>query len=235
MSPNSRRKSDIASTSLGDQRFGHEVGKLHDEDLFGRIAHPGRVVDDQRFRMDAFENMRRRDVVHVERRVLPQKHDIHPGQVRALGRTQGEMIALDVAHGQRLKQGADRSVAQGQPVGRVVEQVMAARLRLETQGERGVALDRDGGDMVHLDRDGKRHDRSSIGLALSGARARQNQSASDRENRRHMHRPAARKHSDQIESYRKPAMVRLSGQPVIGRADDAPAPVRRHGVHRLGQ
>ena len=37
----------------GDQGSGHEIGEFGDEDFFGRIAHRGRVIDDERLRMDA--------------------------------------------------------------------------------------------------------------------------------------------------------------------------------------
>src|SRR4051812_7586874 len=54
----------------------HQVDELGDEELFGRIANLARVVHDERSRMDLLEKMRRRDVVHVERRILPHQHDI---------------------------------------------------------------------------------------------------------------------------------------------------------------
>ena len=61
----------------GDQGRRHQVGELGDEDLFRRVAHPGRVVDHQRLRVDALEHMRGGDVVHVEGRVLAQQHHVH--------------------------------------------------------------------------------------------------------------------------------------------------------------
>jgi hypothetical protein len=85
MSPNSARKALISADVLGDQRFRHQVGELGDEDLLRRIAHPGRIVDHQRLRMDALEEMRRRDVVHVEGRILAQQHHVHLRQIGARG------------------------------------------------------------------------------------------------------------------------------------------------------
>ena len=52
--------------------------------------------------MDALEQMRRGDVVHVEGRVLAQQDDVHFGQVGAGGVAERVMVALDVADRQRL-------------------------------------------------------------------------------------------------------------------------------------
>ena len=60
----------------GDQRRRHQVGKLDDEHLFRRVAHLRRIVDHQRLRMDALEQMRGGDVGEVERRVLAQQHHV---------------------------------------------------------------------------------------------------------------------------------------------------------------
>jgi hypothetical protein len=60
----------------GDQRRRHQFGEMRDQDLFGRIAHLGGVIDHQRLRVDALQQMRRGDIGHVEGRVLPQQHDV---------------------------------------------------------------------------------------------------------------------------------------------------------------
>jgi len=137
----------------GDEGGRHQVGEFGDEDLFRRIAHPGRIVDDERLRMDALEQVRRGDVGHVEGRVLAQQHHVHGGQIDTLGRAERVVIALDVAQLHRLDGGVDLAVAQAQAVRRVVEEPVAAALRLETHGEGGIARDVDGRHMVHLDRD----------------------------------------------------------------------------------
>ena len=64
-----------------DERRRHQVLEVQHEDLLGRVAHVRRIVDDQRLRVDALEQMRRRDVGHVERRVLPQQHHVPVGEV----------------------------------------------------------------------------------------------------------------------------------------------------------
>ena len=60
-----------------DQRRRHQFGKFGDEEFLRRIAHAGRIVDDERLGVDPLEQMRGGDVVHVEGRVLPQKDHIH--------------------------------------------------------------------------------------------------------------------------------------------------------------
>ena len=55
----------------------------------------------------------------------------------------------------------DGTVFEREVLGQVVEQVVAARERLQPQDEGAVGLDIDGLDGVHLDGDGKAHDVSS--------------------------------------------------------------------------
>ncbi len=69
-----------------DKRRRHEIEKVEDEHFLGRIAHAGGIVDDERLGMDALQEMRRRDVGHVEGRVLAQQDDIAVGQRQRLGR-----------------------------------------------------------------------------------------------------------------------------------------------------
>ncbi len=80
--------------------------KLHDEDLFRRVAHRSRVVHHQRARVDALENVRVGDVGHVEGRILPQQHDVQFGQVRDIRLAEREVVAGFVAYRQRLDRGA---------------------------------------------------------------------------------------------------------------------------------
>ena len=65
---------------------GISVGKFGDEHLFRRVAHLRRVVDHQRLRMDALEQMGGGDVGQIERRVLAQQHHVEFGERRPLGR-----------------------------------------------------------------------------------------------------------------------------------------------------
>ena len=59
-----------------DQGRRHQLRKIHHEQLFRRIADAGGIVHHQRLGMDALEDMRRGDVGEIERRILPQQHDI---------------------------------------------------------------------------------------------------------------------------------------------------------------
>ena len=137
----------------GNERRRHQVRKLRDEDLFRRIAHPSRIVDDERLRVDALQHVGRRDIGHVEWRVLTEQNDIHGRQVDALRRTEGEVVALGVAQLHRFGSGIDLAVTQRQSLGRIMEKPVAPRLRLQAHGESRIACDVDGRDMVHLDRD----------------------------------------------------------------------------------
>ncbi len=59
-----------------DQRRRHQLREIHHEQLLRRVAHAGRVVDHKGVRMDALQIARRGDVGEIERRILPQQHDI---------------------------------------------------------------------------------------------------------------------------------------------------------------
>ena len=107
--------------------------------------------------MDALQDVRGRDVVHVEGRVLAQQDHVHLRKVGPHRLAQREMVALHVANGHGLDARHDLAVAERQPVGRVVEQLVAAPLRFQRQREAGVARNVDGGDVVHLDGDVERH------------------------------------------------------------------------------
>jgi hypothetical protein len=107
--------------------------------------------------MDALEEMRRRDVGHVERRVLPHQHDVDAREIEALGGVDAVMVALDVAHRERLHLGHHLAVPHREAVRRVIEQPVPARLRLQQQREGRIAGDPDLLDRVHLDRDGEAH------------------------------------------------------------------------------
>ena len=79
-----------------NHRRGHEVGKVHHEQFFGRVAHGFRIIDDERAGLDALEQMRRRDIGQIERRVLAQQHDIDLSQIDAPHFAKQGMLALDV-------------------------------------------------------------------------------------------------------------------------------------------
>ena len=103
--------------------------------------------------MNAFQQVGRGDVGHVEWRILAQMDDIHGRQIDTFRRGQREMVTLDVAQLHLFDGGVNLAVAHGETVRRVVEQPVSACLRLKAHGEGGVTGDVDAGDMIHLDRD----------------------------------------------------------------------------------
>jgi hypothetical protein len=69
-----------------------------------------------------------------------------------------EMIARDALDGDGMSQRMEPVVlVQRQAADIVMEQRMAARLRRQHQGERGIARDIDRMERVHLDRDAQGH------------------------------------------------------------------------------
>ncbi|MCY1544178.1 hypothetical protein D9M68_800390 [compost metagenome] len=140
------------------QRGRHQLGEIGDEDLFRRIAHGRWRIDHQGLGMNALEHVRERDVVHVEGRILAHMDHVLGGKIHPTLFAQHEMLALGlVEYGDRRRQGRNDIAAQGQRIGRVMQQFVAARLRFQHHGERGIAARIDGGDMVHLDRDFELH------------------------------------------------------------------------------
>ena len=129
-----------------------------------------RIVDHQRLGMDALEQVRGGDVGHVERRVLAQQHHVEVGEV--LGARVGQAVVraglvLDL----QRRAARDQPAAEQREVGRrVVEELVAAPLRLEQQGEGGIAADVDAVDRVHLAGDVERHAVSVLRAASWRAR-----------------------------------------------------------------
>ncbi|BBK39856.1 hypothetical protein STAQ_49340 [Allostella sp. ATCC 35155] len=66
---------------------------------------PHRVVHDQGLRVDVLQEMGRRDVGHVEGRVLPHQDDVHGGEVDRLPRAEAVVVALLAPHLQRAAAG----------------------------------------------------------------------------------------------------------------------------------
>ena len=157
MSPCSSRNVPYRVRIAGNQGRRHQVRIAVDVDLLRRVAHLGRVVHDQGRRMDMLEKVGRRDVGHVEGRVLAQQDRVHFRQVGEPRFAQIGMAALLGPHGQALHWRAQHALAEAQRVRRVVMQRMAARLRLHGQHESAVRPDVDGVDGIHLDRHAQRH------------------------------------------------------------------------------
>ncbi len=116
--------------------------------------------------MDALEQVRRRDVGHVEGRVLAQQHDVAAGQV--LGARVGQLVVrADLVLDMQRLAAREQAVAVQAEVGRrVVEHVVPAPLRFQQDRERGIAADVDPLDRVHLAGDAQGH---VIGSVVSGA------------------------------------------------------------------
>ena len=94
----------------GDQGRRHKLRKIHDKELFRRIAHAGRIIDDQHVWLHMLKQMRRGDIGEIERRILAQKDDVERGEIERLCLAQGEMIAFDIAHLERRRHGHDPAV-----------------------------------------------------------------------------------------------------------------------------
>src|SRR5690606_9486473 len=115
-----------------------------DEDLLRTVAYPCRVIDDERLRMDAFKQAGGGYVVHIEGRVLTKQDHVHFRHVCAHRFTKREVIALHISKLHLLNASENLSAKHGEPVRGVVEEPVAAPLRLKRQGETRVAGDRDG-------------------------------------------------------------------------------------------
>jgi hypothetical protein len=107
--------------------------------------------------MDTLEQMRGRDVGEVERRVLPHQDDVECRQRHAPVVAESEMVAHDVADGERLHAGEHLALQHRHPVGRVIAERVSAGLRLQQQRKGRIAADIDPLDRVHLNRDVQRH------------------------------------------------------------------------------
>ena len=80
----------------GDHRRRHESREIEHPDLFRRVAHRRRVVDDQRLALDPLEQVGRGDVAEVERRVLAHQHDVDvAAEVEDREVAEREMVAGD--------------------------------------------------------------------------------------------------------------------------------------------
>src|SRR6056297_652433 len=94
--------------------------------------------------------MGRGDVEHVKRRVLPQPDHIEISQINLDLIAQTEMITGDALHLQWPAAGDDPALGIGQPIRRIVKQLMAPGLCLFGQTKRAVSRDINRPDRVHL-------------------------------------------------------------------------------------
>ena len=144
----------------GDGGRRRQLGEVEHQELLGVVAHPEWVVDNQRARVDAVEDVGGGDVAHVEGRVLAQPDHVLARRGRWWPRAQREVVALPAAHLDRPAAGGDPALVERQPVGGVVEQPVPARLRLLHDPEGGIGGDVDPLDRIHLDGDVQGHGRA---------------------------------------------------------------------------
>ena len=91
--------------------------------------------------MQPFEQMGRRHIGEIERRILPQQNDVHLREIDGAGFAEVGMRARLVPDLQRLRGRDQRFAFKRKTVGRVIEQLVAPRLRLQQQCEGRVAGD----------------------------------------------------------------------------------------------
>ena len=140
---------------------GISSGKSITNSFSGASRTLARIVDDQRPRVDALKNVSCRNIGEIERRVLPQQHDVEVGEVDEPSLAETRVIALNVLDRKRFRHGLDARAVEPQTIGRVIENAMAARLGFEEKRKGRIARDADALDRVHLHGDGKGHWRSS--------------------------------------------------------------------------
>jgi len=101
--------------------------------------------------------MRRRDVGHVEGRILAHQHHVHRREVDGFERAGARVVALLALDFEAAGMGGQRAVLEAQGLGQVVAQRMSARLGFESQREGRIGVDIDILDRVHLDCDLEAH------------------------------------------------------------------------------
>ena len=141
-----------------DQRRRHELLVVQDEKFFRRIAHLRGIIHHQRLGMDMVQHVGGGDVAHVEGRILAHEHHVEVAEADALLLAKREIFRELVAHLDRMARGRENAACQRQGFRLVIEQRMAAELRLQHHRKGGIALDVDVLDGVHLDGDIERHD-----------------------------------------------------------------------------
>src|SRR4029077_10198259 len=130
------------------QGWRHKPRKIHDKKLLRRVAHAGRIVDDQDLWRQMLEQMRRGYIGEIERRILTQEHDVERCEIRCSCAAQGDMIAYDIADLDRRRLRHDPALAQRKLVRSVVREPMAPRACLEQEREGRIARDVDPVDWV---------------------------------------------------------------------------------------
>ena len=102
MSPCSARNALISARSRVISVGGISSGNCITNIFSGALRTSRRIVDHERLRMNALEEMRGGDVGEIERRILPQQDDVELGQVDAPRLAEREVVADLVADLERL-------------------------------------------------------------------------------------------------------------------------------------
>ena len=141
----------------GDGRRRGEVREVQDQELFGVIPNPERIVDHKRPPGEVVKEVRRRDVAHVEGRILPQPDHVPGAEVHGFLRPERHVVPPHPAKFHPVPPRRDPACLVGQVIGRVEEQLAAPCLRFLGKPERAVGVDVDGADRVHLKGDLEGH------------------------------------------------------------------------------
>jgi len=155
------------------QGRGLQAGKQGGDQLLGRRAHLGRIIDHQGLGMHPLQQIGGGDIGHVEGRVLTHQDDVHVlCQIQPLLGAEIRMIALLAPHRHRTGAAEQTAVFQGQGAEVIDPQLVAARLPGQGHQEGGVRLDIDRLERVHLDGDLEHGESFLVGAIARAAGAR---------------------------------------------------------------
>ena len=114
-----------------NQRFGHELAVIQDEEFFRGVSHLCWVVHHQRLGVDVVEHVGGGDVAHVEGRVLAHVDNVKTSKIYGSLFAKGEMAAGFIPHGHIMAGCKQCAAAQSQGFGFVVEQGMLSNLSFQ--------------------------------------------------------------------------------------------------------
>ena len=154
-----------------DHRRRRQFGEAQNQELFGEIAHPERVIHNQRARVDHLQQMGRRDIAHVERRVLAQPNNIVFRQIDFGFLPIADVIAFLAAQRDREPPRNDPAFAKGKLIRSVEKQRVTTVLRFNSDPERTVCVNIDRSDRIHLQGNFQAHRIPLFKLPLSWRKA----------------------------------------------------------------
>src|SRR5690242_19902022 len=94
--------------------------------------------------------MCRRNVCHVERRILPHEHDVRIAQIEYSGGTEREVVVPFIAHLERSDLRGYFTIPQRQVTRTIVEKFVVSPLRFQGKRKGRVASDVDSLYRIHL-------------------------------------------------------------------------------------